>query len=244
MKHQPLHGSKFFFATAALPCPYLPDRVERRVVTELVGRDAARFHDVLSNAGYRRSHSVAYTPACPNCTACVSVRIISDAFVPTRSMKRVSKVNSHLSMTECDPVATEEQYALFRLYQHSRHSSGDMARMDFVDYCALIEETPVESSVLEFRDEDDVLVGACLVDRIENGLSAVYSFFDPDLSSQSLGTYVILWLIEQSKDQGLPYVYLGFWVNECDKMSYKAKFRPLEKYTPAGWKLMGDLDPK
>jgi arginyl-tRNA--protein-N-Asp/Glu arginylyltransferase len=242
MKHQSLHGLKSFFATDPQPCPYLPDRVERRVVTELLGRDAARFHDVLSNAGFRRSHSVAYTPACPECNACVAVRVVSDDFVSTRSMKRVSKINSHLSITECDPIATEEQYILFCLYQHSRHSSGDMAKMAFVDYCALIEETPVKSSVLEFRDEDDILVGACLVDRIYNGLSAVYSFFDPNMSSQSLGTYVILWLIEQSKDLGLPYVYLGFWVNECDNMSYKVRFKPLEKYTPSGWEIMGDLE--
>lgn len=239
MKHQPLHGSRFFFATAPLPCPYLPDRVERRVVTELVGREAAHFHDVLSNAGFRRSHSVAYTPACPDCDACVAVRIVSDQFVATRSMRRVSKSNAEVTVTECGPVATEEQYALFQLYQQSRHSSGDMARMDFVDYRALIEETPVESTVWEFRNSDECLVGACLVDRIENGLSAVYSFFDPELSSQSLGTYIILWLIEQAKELKLPYVYLGFWVDKCDKMSYKAKFQPLEMYSPSGWNIMG-----
>ena len=240
MKHQPLHGSRFFFATAPLPCPYLPDRVERRVVTELVGREAAHFHDVLSNAGYRRSHSVAYTPACPDCDACVAVRIVSDKFVATRSMKRVSKANAGLTVNEREPIATEEQYALFRLYQQSRHASGDMARMDFVDYRALIEETPVESTVLEFRDFEGCLVGACLIDRVTNGLSAVYSFFDPDLSSQSLGTYIILWLIEHAKKQELPYVYLGFWVDECDKMSYKAKFQPLEHYSPSGWKLLSE----
>ena len=240
MKHQPIHGSRFFFATAPLPCPYLPDRVERRVVTELVGRDAAHFHDVLSNAGYRRSHSVAYTPACPDCDACVAVRIVSNEFAATRSMKRVAKANAGISVNECDPVATEEQYALFRLYQQSRHASGDMARMDFVDYRALIEETPVESTVFEFRDSDECLVAACLVDRVESGLSAVYSYFDPDLSSQSLGTYIILWLIERAKHVDLPYVYLGFWVSECDKMSYKAKFQPLERYTPSGWELMSE----
>ncbi len=240
MKHQPLHGTKLFVTTAPQPCPYLPDRVERRVITELVGRDSRLFHDVLSNAGFRRSHLVAYAPACPDCTACVAVRIISKEFILTRSMKRVIKVNSDVSITECGPIATEEQYSLFRLYQDSRHSSGDMARMSFVDYCALIEETPVASSVVEFRDDNEVLVGACLVDQIDNGLSAVYSFFDPNLSSQSLGTYIILWLIKQSNKLGLPYVYLGFWVNECEKMSYKARFSPLEKYTPSGWKIMRD----
>ena len=114
------------------------------------------------------------------------------------------------------------------------------ARMDFVDYRALIEETPVESTVFEFRDSDECLVAACLVDRVESGLSAVYSYFDPDLSSQSLGTYIILWLIERAKHVDLPYVYLGFWVSECDKMSYKAKFQPLERYTPSGWELMSE----
>ncbi len=236
MKHKPIHDTRFFFATAPLPCPYLPGRLERRVVTELVGRDASALHDRLSLAGFRRSHNIAYAPACPGCQACVAVRIRVDSFRPSRSQRRVWRRNRGVTATETQPNATGEQYAVFSDYQDSRHGGGDMAKMEFLDYQALIEETPVDTSLVEFRDGDSNLLAACLMDRVENGLSAVYSFFRPELDRLSLGTYMILWMVERARQMALAHVYLGYWIGGCDKMSYKSQFQPLEARTPDGWR--------
>ena len=235
MKHNPVHGTRFFFATAPLPCPYLPDRVERRVVTELVGRDASAQHNILSLAGYRRSHDIAYAPTCPDCSACVAVRINASEFTPTRSQRRVLAANIDLRTADKTTVATREQFELFSAYQDSRHADGEMAKMDFNDYRALVEDTPVDTVLTEFRHPDMGLVAACLLDRLDDGLSAVYSFFDPAVERRSLGTYMILWLTEHTRVLGLTYTYLGFWIAGCSKMSYKRRFQPLEAYTPDGW---------
>jgi arginine-tRNA-protein transferase len=236
MKHKPILGTRFLFATAPMPCPYLPDRVERRVVVELTGRDAPALHDALSSAGYRRSHGIAYAPACPDCTACVAVRINAADLVPSRSQRRVWRLNAGVEVTEASPMATREQFDLFSTYQRSRHAEGDMMKMDFVDYQALVADTPVDTMLAEFRDPDGRLIGACLTDHLNNGLSAVYSYFDSNLRRRSIGTYMILWLVERAKALGLPYVYLGFWIDDCAKMSYKTSFQPIEGYTPEGWK--------
>jgi arginine-tRNA-protein transferase len=240
MKHEPLQRTRFFFVTTPLPCPYFADRLERRVVTELAGRDASRFHDLLSLAGFRRSHGVAYIPACPGCSACVPVRIDVDGFRSTRNWRRLRKVNADLAATWKPPAATDEQFELFSRYQQARHGDGDMTRMDFPDYRALIEDTPIDTSLVEFRDADGVLKAACLTDVLGDGLSAVYSYFDPipEMEKRSLGTYMILWLIEQARERGLPYVYLGFWIAGCRKMAYKNRFRPLEHLTRDGWRPM------
>ena len=237
MRHQPLFDTRFFFSTSPLPCPYLPDRLERRVVTELIGRDAMTLHEQLSLAGFRRSHGIAYAPACASCDACKAVRVLADEFAPTRSLRRIWNRNKALRAHVCDPVATTEQYQLFSAYQKGRHHGGDMAKMDFFDYQGLVEDTSVDTFLVEFRDDQDRLVAACLTDRMSNGFSAVYSFFDPDLADQSLGTFMILWLIETAKEKGLEYVYLGFWIPDCGKMAYKARFRPLEVYTQTGWQV-------
>ncbi len=241
MKHKPILGSRFFFATMPLPCPYLPGRLERRVVTELVGRDAAALHNALALAGFRRSHSIAYAPACPGCAACIAVRVVAGEFKPSRSQRRVWNLNADIVAAEVPATATNEQFALFAAYLQSRHQGGEMASMDFLDYRALVEDTAVRTSMIEFREPEAEgrLVGACLTDRIEDGLSAVYSVYDPERSRRSLGTYMILWLIERARELGLRYVYLGFFVAECSKMSYKANFQPLEAHTPEGWRAFG-----
>ncbi len=242
MRHEPLQRTRFFYVTMSLPCPYFPDRVERRVVTELSGRDAIPFHDSLSLAGFRRSHGIAYAPACPGCDACVPARVVVDGFKRSRSLRRVWNVNAGLDIAECRPIATQEQYELFTAYQNARHDGGDMTKMDMTDYQVLIADTPVETGLIEFREETESgrgrLVGACLVDRLTDGLSAVYSFFDPEMPTRSLGNFIVLWLIEEAKRLELPYVYLGFWIAGCSKMSYKTRFRPLECFTPNGWVLM------
>jgi len=236
MKHKPVPDTRFFFATAPLPCPYLPDRVERRVVTELVGREAHQLHDRLSVAGFRRSHNIAYAPACPGCQECLAVRIRVDEFQPSRSMRRVWNRNLGLEVKETEPIATDEQYAVFSAYQGSRHSGGEMSRMDSLDYQALVEDTPVESKLVEFHDPDHGLVACCLLDKVENGLSAVYSFFEPNLNRLSLGTHMILWMINRAQEMGLAHVYLGFWIAGSPKMSYKSKFHPLEARLSDGWR--------
>jgi arginine-tRNA-protein transferase len=237
MKHNPIHDTRFFFSTAPMACPYLPNRIERRVVTELLGRDAIALHDALSQAGFRRSHNIAYAPACPDCQACQAVRTIARDFNLSRSQARIWKRNEDLQVMEIPPKATPEQFELFVAYQESRHSGGDMAKMDYRDYQSLVEDTPVETRLVEWRLADQSLVAVCLMDRVDTGLSAVYSFFQPTMNKRSLGTYMILWLIEQARAQGLRHVYLGFWVGGCAKMSYKAKFQPLETWTVDGWRL-------
>lgn len=235
MRHKPISDARFFFATAPLPCPYLPDRVERRVVTELFGRDAEKLHDQLSYAGFRRSHGIVYAPACPGCDACKAVRIAVDGFKARSSMKRILRANADLTTRVTQPVANQEQYRLFQRYQASRHSGGDMSKMDYLDYQALVEDTPIDTFLTTFRNADGDLTGAMLADRLSDGLSAVYSFFDPDQPRRGMGTHMILWLVEEAQRLGLPYVYLGFWIEGCNKMSYKARFRPLEVHTARGW---------
>lgn len=235
-EHQPVSTNRLFFATAPLPCPYLPGKFERRLVTDLSGRDAALYHDVLSQAGFRRSHSVAYVPVCRNCSACTAVRVKAHAFEFTRAMRRVLRVNQDVLIRELAPRPTEEQYQLFDRYQRYRHANGEMSRMTYADYGSLVEDTPVETFLLEARTPGGDLVGVCLTDQMVDGLSAVYSFFDPEKSRRSLGTFLILMLVLRAQRLGLPHVYLGFWVADCQKMNYKSRFHPLEKYTADGWR--------
>jgi leucyl-tRNA---protein transferase len=231
----PLKGPHYFFTTAPLPCPYFADRVERRVLTELAGKDAQSLHEALTQAGYRRSHGVAYAPACPGCNDCVSVRIPASKFSPSRTQRRINKRNEDLVAMEVVPVANEEQFALFASYQSSRHAGGDMETMDFSDYQSLLEENSIDTVLIEFRYEDRLVAGI-IIDKLSDGYSAVYSFFDTDFDKRrSLGTYMILWLIDHARELQRDYVYLGFWINNCKKMSYKADFQPLEKFSKNGW---------
>jgi len=227
---------QFFYGTAPQPCPYLPDRLESKAVTELASLDANALHDVLSRAGFRRSHSIAYRPACENCRACVPVRIRVEGFEPTRSMRRVLKRNTDLEWREMPPFATQEQFQLFKTYEAGRHGDGEMAQMDFQDYRAMVEDTPVETFLVEFRDPTGRLVGVSLTDRLRDGLSGVYKFFALDREPYSPGTHIVLWYIDQARRRGLPYVYLGYWIANSPKMAYKAKFRPIEALTEEGWR--------
>jgi len=238
MDHFPLKRPHFFFTTAPLPCPYVSGRLERKIVTELNGTDAETLHEALSRAGFRRSHSIAYTPACPGCNACIPVRIVAEEFEPDRTMRRVARANGGLVARAVPARATADQFRLFSRYQESRHSGGDMALMGFYDYRSMVEDSPIDTFIVEFRDTDGNLAAACLSDRMSDGLSAVYSFFDPDLASRSLGTFMVLWLVEEAHRLGLPYVYLGYWIAESRKMSYKTRFQPLEAFGPDGWKLL------
>ena len=242
MTYKPPRRPQFFYTTAPLPCPYLPGRTERKVVTEIVGTDAEAMHDRLSRAGFRRSHNIAYAPVCPWCQACVPIRIPVETFQPDRTLRKITKANAGLEGYRVPARATAEQYQLFQRYQQVRHGDGDMASMSFYDYRAMVEDTPIETFMVEFRDTHDRLVSACLGDKLGDGLSAVYSFFTPGLERQSLGTYAVLWLIERAQSLRLPYVYLGYWVQESRKMAYKARFKPSEILVNGIWRVLTERE--
>jgi arginine-tRNA-protein transferase len=240
MLHRPPRRPQFFYTTAPLPCPYLPGRTERKIVTELSGTEAEALHERLSRAGFRRSHNIAYAPVCPGCQACVPIRVVSEEFTPDRTQRRILRANADLTISEMPARATAEQFTLFQRYQKNRHADGDMAAMGYYDYRAMIEDTPITTGILEFRDAQDRLLGACLTDWLADGLSAVYSFFDTDEDKRSLGTFAVLWLIGRARSLGLPYVYLGYWVPESRKMAYKARFRPSEILISGAWHRLGN----
>lgn len=225
----------FFYTTAPLPCPYLPDQMERKVVTELAGVLAETLHDKLSRGGFRRSHNIAYAPVCQGCNACLPIRLRAADYTPSQTQKRIERRNADLLVQDMPARATTEQYTLFQAYQRARHGDSDMSGMSFYDYRAMVEDTPIATSLIEFRLPDGQLIGACLTDRLGDGLSAVYSFFDPALNARSLGTYAVIWLARHAAELGLANVYLGYWVKESPKMSYKAKFHPSEILRDGQW---------
>jgi arginine-tRNA-protein transferase len=230
-----------FYRTSSQPCPYVTGRIERKIITELAIGDSLGLYNELSRAGFRRSHLLAYRPACPGCNACTPVRIDTSGFHASRSLRRLGQINADLSVFEAAPIATIEQYRLFARYQHARHGDSDMADMSFADFRAMIEDSPVGTLLLQLRDGAGRLLGLCLTDILDDGVSAVYSFFDPTEIRRSLGTYLVLQLIARTRRLGQRYVYLGYWIGESRKMAYKTRFRPLEALGPAGWAL---LDPE
>ena len=229
-----------FFVTTPSPCPYIAGKTERKVFTELNGQHAADLNDALGRIGFRRSQGVAYRPSCIDCAACISVRVVSGEFQPNASQRKTIRRHSDLEVTACKPWTTEEQYALLRRYLKARHPGGGMVDMDESDFADMVEQSPVKTYVVEYREPSvdgrpGKLVGACLTDQQSDGLSMIYSFFDPD-GRPGLGTYIILDHIVRAGRAGLPYVYLGYWVESSKRMAYKAKFRPLERLGPDGWR--------
>lgn len=233
---------KLFFSTELAPCPYLPGRHERRLVTMLDGAEPDALHDRLLRAGFRRSQGLAYRPACPGCAACVPVRIPVDRFRLTRSWRRIWRHNADLSAAERRPVATAEQFALFQDYLAGRHGESGMADMSWGDFRAMINDSSVDSWLIEWRRPDQSLIAASLTDRSPSGLSGVYKFFDPHEGRRSLGSLVILWHVRRALELQLPYVYLGYWIAGSPKMAYKARFQPLEQLTAEGWRAMSSPD--
>ncbi len=235
-----------FYVTAPQACPYLEGRMERKLFTALQGEYAQKLNDTLSKQGFRRSQNVLYRPSCAECSACLSARIRVADFTPSRTQKRVLKRNAHLRRNATSPWATEDQYALFRRYLDDRHADGGMADMDIFEFAAMIEETPIRSRVIEYTRpgpegaRNSLLTAVCLTDVFDDGLSMVYSFYDPDLTPLSLGTYLILDHIEIAREAGLPFVYLGYWVPGSRKMGYKAGFDALEIYKAGAWQPIGD----
>lgn len=254
MRHS-LPNAHQFYVTAPQPCPYLHGRAERKLFTSLTGMDAQDLNNALSRQGFRRSQNVLYRPSCDNCVACMSARISVADFVPTRSQRRITSRNGDLARTPTSAWATEEQFDLFRRYLDGRHADGGMADMDIFEFAAMVEETPVRSRVVEYRvtrlpgktsdqahlaGQHGDLAAVCLTDILDDGLSLVYSFFDPRMAARSLGTHIILDHIRIARENALPYVYLGYWVPGSRKMDYKAKFSPLEIYKGGIWQNIGD----
>ncbi|MEA2975182.1 MAG: leucyl-tRNA---protein transferase [Alphaproteobacteria bacterium] len=234
-----------FYLTAPSPCPYLAGKEERKVFTHLVGERAAELNDLLTHGGFRRSQSIAYRPACDACRACISVRVIAGEFRPSRSMRRVLDRSSDLIGEMRAAVPASEQYSVFRAYLDSRHRDGGMADMTVLDYAMMVEDSHVQTRIIEYRKRGPdsgitgrgagKLVAVALVDVLSDGLSMVYSFFDPDEEARSLGTFMILDHIARARRMGLAYVYLGYWVQGSRKMDYKGRFLPQERLMPSGW---------
>jgi arginine-tRNA-protein transferase len=234
-----------FYLTAPSPCPYLPGMLERKVFTHLVGKRAIALNDTLTQTGFRRSQTIAYRPACENCRACVSVRVVVDEFKPSASQRRVLRVNADLMGEAVPAKPTGEQYALFRAYLDARHPDGGMADMSMLDYSMMVEDSQIDTVFTEYRLRradpfaaargEGALLAACLTDRLGDGLSLVYSFFAPHESRRSLGSFMILDHIDKARRLGLPHVYLGYWVEGSRKMAYKAAYLPQERLGLSGW---------
>ena len=245
MTHQN-QNAPLFYLTAPNPCPYLQGQQERKVFTHLAGSGAPALNDILSQGGFRRSQRIAYRPACESCRACVSVRVVVDEFLEGKSFRRVRNTNRDLIDTELPPKASPEQFSLFRHYLDTRHTTGGMADMTAFDYVNMVEETSVATSLVEYRkallpngkqfgQQKGELMAVSLTDTLSDGLSLVYSFFNPEAASRSLGTYIILNHVLRTRQKGLPYLYLGYWVRGSDKMDYKTRYQPMEYLGPKGW---------
>lgn len=235
MSHIP-NTSQQFFLTAPSPCPYVEGQFERKVFTHLVGEKARELNDILTQGGFRRSQNIAYRPACENCRACVSVRILAGEFEPGRTMKRIARANADLVVSAEPAEPTSEHYQLFRAYLDDRHRNGGMSDMSSLDFAMMVADTHVDTTVVEYRlPESGELVGVALTDRMGDGLSMVYSFYRAGDDGRSLGTFMILDHIARARAAGLPHVYLGYWVAGSRKMEYKARFTPQEHLGPSGW---------
>ncbi|NNM72184.1 arginyltransferase [Enterovirga aerilata] len=229
-----------FYLTAPSPCPYLPGQRERKVFTHIVGRRAREINEILTQGGFRRSQTIAYRPACEGCRACVSVRVVVDEFQPSDNMRRVLRLNRDLVGAPTPNQPSAGQYALFRRYLDARHGEGGMVDMTVLDYAMMVEDSHVETGIIEYRRADEAgrdgpLMAVSLTDFLPDGLSMVYSFFDPTLPKRSLGSFMILDHIARARALGLPYLYLGYWVEGSRKMEYKARYRPQERLLPTGW---------
>ena len=228
-----------FYVTSASPCPYLPGQMERKGFTHLTQYNPDALHNQLSHAGFRRSQGVAYRPACPTCNACRSVRVDTMRFAPSRNQRRILRRNADLTRRPVDARATREYYRLLKAYLGSRHDGGGMSDMGYREFCAMVNDSPVQTLMFEYRlgeAEDAPLMAVSLTDIMRDGFSMVYTFFQPQERRRSLGTYLILDHIQHAQDLGLPHVYLGYWIKGSPKMEYKRRFGPLEVLDGGQWR--------
>jgi arginine-tRNA-protein transferase len=229
-----------FYVTLPTPCPYLDGQQERKVFTQLDPLSGPQLNDYLTHSGVRRSQNVIYRPACETCSACKSLRVEAPDFTPGKSYRRILRKNAHLKREVCEPYATREQFDLLQRYLQFRHPDGGMSEMDFERYETMVEDCASASFIVEYRNENYVLIACVLIDELSDGLSMVYSFYAPDRAKNSLGVFMILDHLAICASQSLPYLYLGYWVPGSPKMDYKAQFTPAQILTRNGW---SRLDP-
>ena len=234
-----------FYVTGASPCPYLPGQIERKGFTHLTQDNPDALHDQLSRAGFRRSQGVAYRPACPTCNACRSVRVDAASFNPSKNQKRIIKANTDLVREPIEARANREHFRLLKSYLNSRHDGGGMSDMGYREFCAMVNDSPVQTLLFEYRigqGDDAPLAAVSLTDVVRDGFSMVYTFFDPSLRQRSLGTYMILDHILHARELGLPHVYLGYWIKDSEKMDYKRRFKPLEVLDGGRWRALEESE--
>lgn len=223
-----------FYLSTTQDCSYLPDQTSQSLILAPEQPATVQLHSLLSSHGFRRSGSLVYRPHCANCQACVAVRIPVEHFVPSRSQTRTLKRASQLQVRECTPSASAEHYSLFERYIEQRHSDGSMYPPSPEQYADFLCQPLDYSRFFEFRLQDRLLAVA-VSDVLSDGLSAVYTFFDPDAARWSPGQLAVLWQIAEARRRRLPYLYLGYWIRDCQKMSYKTDYQPLEGLLNEHW---------
>jgi arginine-tRNA-protein transferase len=231
-----------FYATAPYPCSYLADRMARSQVAIPAELIDSQVYSQLVRHGFRRSGLFTYRPWCDQCRACVPVRLRVAEFLPDRTQRKVYRQHNNLSVQLMPLQFDSEHYALYHRYQQARHSGGGMDEDDREQYENFILKSPVDSFLAVFH-QDQQLKMVSLVDRLSDGLSSVYTFFEPDDEKASYGTYNILWQVEMARQNNLPYVYLGYWIEQCRKMAYKTRFKPIEGLQHGNWRLLPDFPP-
>lgn len=230
-----------FYATAPYACSYLPEHQARSQVATPTHLIDTPLYSQLVHDGFRRSGIYTYRPWCDACRACVPVRLPVDRFVPNRSQRRAWARHQGLDAGEVRLGFSEEHFELYRRYQRARHEGGGMDQDDREQYIHFMLESQVDTRLVEFR-EQGVLRMVSLIDCLSDGLSSVYTFYDPDVPNASYGSYGVLWQIASCRMIGRPYVYLGYWIRDCAKMNYKQNFRPLEGRVGGQWRPLGDAD--
>ncbi|MEO0444135.1 MAG: arginyltransferase [Pseudomonadota bacterium] len=227
-----------FFQTQPHKCSYLDDKNASTVFLNPRQSIDKALYSRLSEYGFRRSGKHIYKPLCADCNACVPMRIPVDLFKPNRQQKRCWKRNQDLYVASVNTIDTDEHYDLYAHYIARRHADGDMYPPSREQFCSFLAEHWPSTQYYEFRDADGTLVATSVADIMDNGISAVYSYYSPEQAKRSLGKYLILFLIEESKNLGLPAVYLGYWIKACQKMQYKSSYRPLEIQNGDQWLLV------
>lgn len=222
------------FTTHPHECSYLDNEDATTLFIDPATKIDRKLYSHLSQIGFRRSGSFLYRPHCQDCNACIPCRIPIDSFNRTRSHKRTWKNNQDISVVEVNSINTEHHYALYERYINERHKDGDMFPPDTEQYASFLGSEWNVTRFIEFSVAEK-LIGVAVIDELDDGLSAIYTFFDPDEDKRSLGTYAVLWQIEMCRAMKLPYVYLGYWIKDCSKMSYKTRYRPLELLINNRW---------